>query len=170
MKYLEMEPNTGRGSMRYIEVPIGVVKQEGLLLVEGQAINVAELQNKKNTKAQIYSPAALLQRKIEILAVKFEEKDDLEQEKERVQQLKVTDEEGTGEENTSGGFQKSGGSLDGGSRIKMQVPVDGALEEGVNDLNVDTEEVVEDSPNEETSADEIEENIQKMEEKMRREE
>lgn len=169
MKYLEMEPNTGRGSMRYIEVPIGVVKQEGLLLVEGQAINVEELQNKQNTKAQIYSPAALLQRKIEILAVKFDEKENLEKERERVKQLKVTEEEQneSGTENSSGGFQKPGASLDGGSQIKMQVPVEGALEEGVQDLNVETEEV---QKNDDTSTDEIEENIEKMQEKMEREE
>lgn len=128
MKHLDIEPNTGKGSLRYIEVPIGEIKLEGLLMVDGVPINLDELKDEYNKAAQVYSPAAMLQRKIEILAVKFEEKEELEKDREKSLENKKTeeDENQNFETENSGGFMKS--SPDEPSNIKMEINVDDSMQ------------------------------------------
>lgn len=79
-QYIDNEPETGVGSLRYLQVPIGETVAENTFMKDGEVINADDLESKKNLKKSVYSPAAALQRKIEILAVEIEEKAKLQEE------------------------------------------------------------------------------------------
>ncbi|MBK8805386.1 MAG: PD40 domain-containing protein [Bacteroidales bacterium] len=74
-KYLLNEPKGGKGSLRYNQYPMGVSIAEGAFVKNGVIINQQELE--KNKDKGVYDPAAALQRKIEILAVNFDEAEEL---------------------------------------------------------------------------------------------
>lgn len=78
--YLMNEPKSGKGSLKYNQVPIGETVPENLFTVNGQAINLEELESRKNLQRSVYSPAATLQRKIEILAIEIEKEKEQEEE------------------------------------------------------------------------------------------
>jgi hypothetical protein len=79
-EFLGNEPKSGKGSLKYNQVPIGETVPENLFTVNGKATNMDELESKKNIKRSVYSPAAALQRKIEILAIEIEKEHQQEEE------------------------------------------------------------------------------------------
>jgi len=87
--FVNNEPKSGKGSLKYNQVPIGETVPENLFKVNGEAVNLDELESRKNIKKSIYSPAACLQRKIEILAIEIEkEKQQDEEIQEEIQSTK----------------------------------------------------------------------------------
>ena len=78
--YLSNQPKTKKGSLKYNQVPIGETIAENLFTVNKQAINLDELENRENKQKSVYSPAAALQRKIEILAIEIDKEKDQEEE------------------------------------------------------------------------------------------
>ena len=71
-QYLKNEPKTKKGSLKYNQVPIGETVAENTFKINGQTSNLDELESRKNLQKSVYSPAAALQRKIEILAIEIE--------------------------------------------------------------------------------------------------
>jgi tetratricopeptide (TPR) repeat protein len=78
LKYLDNEPKSGKGSLRFNEVPIGKVMLDNTLMKDGSIVNMKELEDVHDKRKSVYSPGAILMRKIEILAVNFDEQDELE--------------------------------------------------------------------------------------------
>jgi len=87
-QYLKNAPKTKKGSIKYNQVPIGETIPENLMTVNGQATNMDELESRKNVKKSVYSPAAALQRKIEILAIEIDK--EKQQQEEIDQEVKTT--------------------------------------------------------------------------------
>jgi len=91
-KYLNNPPKSRLGSIKYNQVPIGETVAEGLFVVNGKESNLDELEDVANKKRSVYSPAAALQRKIEILAIEIEKEktqDEQIQEELRTRKKKV---------------------------------------------------------------------------------
>jgi len=76
--YLNNEPKSGKGSLRFNEVPIGEVMLENTMTKDGKVINMEELEDVYDKRKSVYSPGAIMMRKIEILAVKFDEQEELD--------------------------------------------------------------------------------------------
>lgn len=107
-QYLKNTPKTKQGSLKYKQVPIGETKLEGLFTVEGEAINQKDLEDMANRKKSVYSPAAALQRKIEILAVEVEKEKEMEDKiRQEIARSKKTsdDEDLDAEPESNGGLQ-----------------------------------------------------------------
>lgn len=79
-QYLNNEPKSGKGSLKYIYEPIGVVKAENTFYTSSGA-QVSALSDRRQKWMSVYSPAAAYQRKIEIIAV------DIEYEKELFEEI-----------------------------------------------------------------------------------
>ena len=78
--FLKNAPKTKKGSLKYNQVPIGETVAENLFKVNGQASNLDELESRSNLQKSVYSPAAALQRKIEILAIEIDKEKAQEEE------------------------------------------------------------------------------------------
>lgn len=75
-KYTQNEPNTGKGSLKFIQEPIGALLDEAIMPNASDSERAALSDRTKQWKS-VYSPTASLQRKIEIVAVSFEEEENL---------------------------------------------------------------------------------------------
>ena len=113
-QYLKNEPKSGKGSLKYIYEPIGVVKAENTFYTSSGA-QVSAISDRRQKWMSVYSPAAAYQRKIEIIAVDIEYENELFEEisREIKTQKKMVDEvDGTslykeGEESEQGQDQES---------------------------------------------------------------
>lgn len=76
IKYTKNEPNTGKGSLKFIQEPIGSLTDEAILPHASEQDRAA-LSDRAQRWKSVYSPTASYQRKIEIVAVSFEEKENL---------------------------------------------------------------------------------------------
>ncbi len=92
-QYLHNEPKSGKGSLKYMYEPIGVVKTENTFFTSTGA-QVSALSDRKQKWMSVYSPAAAYQRKIEIIAIDIEYEDELFEEikREVSTQKKMVDE------------------------------------------------------------------------------
>lgn len=92
-KYLKNEPKSGKGSLKYIYEPIGVVKMENTFYTSSGA-QVSAISDRRQKWMSVYSPAAAYQRKIEIIAVDIEYENELFEEikREISTQKKMVDE------------------------------------------------------------------------------
>ncbi|MBP5372373.1 MAG: PD40 domain-containing protein [Bacteroidales bacterium] len=96
-QFLHNEPKSGKGSLKYIYEPIGVVKAENTFYTSSGE-QVSAISDRRQKWMSVYSPAAAYQRKIEIIAVDIEYEDELFEEikHEITTQKKMVDEvEGT---------------------------------------------------------------------------
>lgn len=75
-QYLQNEPKSGKGSLKYIYEPIGVVKAENTFYTSTGA-QVSAISDRRQKWMSVYSPAAAYQRKIEIIAVDIEYENEL---------------------------------------------------------------------------------------------
>lgn len=75
-QYLHNEPKSGKGSLKYIYEPIGVVKAENTFYTSTGA-QVSAISDRRQKWMSVYSPAAAYQRKIEIIAVDIEYENEL---------------------------------------------------------------------------------------------
>jgi len=103
-QYLQNEPKTKKGSLKYNQVAIGETVAENLFTVNGQASNLDELESRNNKAKSVYSPAAALQRKIEILAIEIDKEKEQEEEIKReieTTKKKVDEEVTEPEDNTT---------------------------------------------------------------------
>ncbi|MDR1761604.1 MAG: hypothetical protein LBR55_04070 [Bacteroidales bacterium] len=76
VKYTQNEPNTGKGSLKFIQEPIGALLDEAIMPNATEQERAA-LSDRSQQWQSVYSPIASRQRKIEIVAVAIEEKDNL---------------------------------------------------------------------------------------------
>jgi hypothetical protein len=76
VKYTQNEPNTGKGSLTFLEKPIGSLTDEAILPYASEADRAA-LNDRTQRWKSVYSPVASSQRKIEIVAVDIAEKENL---------------------------------------------------------------------------------------------
>ena len=92
-QYLKNEPKSGKGSLKYIYEPIGVVKAENTFYTSSGA-QVSAISDRRQKWMSVYSPAAAYQRKIEIIAVDIEYENELFEEisREIKTQKKMVDE------------------------------------------------------------------------------
>lgn len=92
-QYLHNEPKSGKGSLKYIYEPIGVVKAENTFYTSSGA-QVSAISDRRQKWMSVYSPAAAYQRKIEIIAVDIEYENELFEEisREIKTQKKMVDE------------------------------------------------------------------------------
>ncbi|MCR4800685.1 MAG: hypothetical protein K5860_09275 [Bacteroidales bacterium] len=117
-QYLHNEPKSGKGSLKYIYEPIGVVKAENTFYTSSGA-QVSAISDRRQKWMSVYSPAAAYQRKIEIIAVDIEYENELFEEinREIKTQKKMVDEvDGTslykeGEEPTENDEELNGGGF-----------------------------------------------------------
>ncbi|MBO7054746.1 MAG: PD40 domain-containing protein [Bacteroidales bacterium] len=145
-QYLKNEPKSGKGSLKYIYEPIGVVKAENTFYTSSGA-QVSAISDRRQKWMSVYSPAAAYQRKIEIIAVDIEYENELFEEisREIKTQKKMVDEvDGTslykeGEEpehdddNESDGFSvKPAKNTDDENTVKMK-PSSSIIFEEVDD-------------------------------------
>ncbi len=108
LKYLDNEPKSGKGSLRFNEVAIGKVMLENTMTKGGQVVNMKELEDYYDKRKSVYSPGAIMMRKIEILAVNFDEQEQLDMEiKKEIETTKWKDSAPATEtnENSGGGFE-----------------------------------------------------------------
>lgn len=70
------EPKSGKGSLKYIYEPIGVVKAENTFYTSSGE-QVSAISDRRQKWMSVYSPAAAYQRKIEIIAVDIEYEQEL---------------------------------------------------------------------------------------------
>ena len=75
-RYTKNEPNTGKGSLRFIQEPIGALTDEAILPNASEQDRMA-LSDRAQRWKSVYSPTASRQRKTEIVAVAFEERESL---------------------------------------------------------------------------------------------
>ncbi len=75
-QFLHNEPKSGKGSLKYIYEPIGVVKAENTFYTSSGA-QVSAISDRRQKWMSVYSPAAAYQRKIEIIAVDIEYEEEL---------------------------------------------------------------------------------------------
>ncbi|MBR5433668.1 MAG: PD40 domain-containing protein [Bacteroidales bacterium] len=75
-QFLHNEPKSGKGSLKYIYEPIGVVKAENTFYTSSGE-QVSAISDRRQKWMSVYSPAAAYQRKIEIIAVDIEYEDEL---------------------------------------------------------------------------------------------
>ncbi|MCL2329439.1 MAG: hypothetical protein FWC39_13120 [Bacteroidetes bacterium] len=75
-KYTKNEPNTGKGSLKFIQEPIGALTDEAILPY-ASAQDREALSDRAQRWKSVYSPTASRQRKTEIVAVAFDEKESL---------------------------------------------------------------------------------------------
>lgn len=75
-QFLHNEPKSGKGSLKYIYEPIGVVKAENTFYTSSGG-QVSALSDRRQKWMSVYSPAAAYQRKIEIIAVDIEYEEEL---------------------------------------------------------------------------------------------
>ena len=91
--YLKNEPKTKKGSLKYRQVAIGETVAENTFKINGQTSNQDDLESRKNLAKSVYSPAAALQRKIEILAIEIDKEKAQEEEiKREIETTKKVDE------------------------------------------------------------------------------
>lgn len=92
-QYLHNQPKSGKGSLKYVYEPIGVVKMENTFYTSTGS-QVSALSDRRQKWMSVYSPAAAYQRKIEIIAVDIEYEDQLFEEikREITTQKKMVDE------------------------------------------------------------------------------
>lgn len=92
-QFMHNEPKSGKGSLKYIYEPIGVVKAENTFYTSSGA-QVSAISDRRQKWMSVYSPAAAYQRKIEIIAVDIEYEDELFEEikQEITMQKKMVDE------------------------------------------------------------------------------
>lgn len=76
VKYTQNEPNTGKGSLKFIQEPIGSLTDEAIMPNATEQERSA-LSDRAQQWKSVYSPTASYQRKIEIVAVSFEEEENL---------------------------------------------------------------------------------------------
>ncbi len=108
MKYLDNEPKSGKGSLRFNEVAIGKVMLENTFTKGGQVVNMKELEDYYDKRKSVYSPGAIMMRKIEILAVNFDEQEELDLEIKKEIETTKWDDSAPAEEtdkDAGGGFQ-----------------------------------------------------------------
>lgn len=108
LKYLENEPKSGKGSLRFNEVAIGKVMLENTFTRDGQVINMKELEDYYDKRKSVYSPGAIMMRKIEILAVNFDDQEELDLEiKKEIENTKWDDSQPNTEsqDGSGGGFE-----------------------------------------------------------------
>ncbi|MDR0941263.1 MAG: hypothetical protein LBM68_03450 [Bacteroidales bacterium] len=75
-KFTQNEPNTGKGSVKFIQEPIGSLTDEAIMPNASEQERLA-LSDRGQRWKSVYSPTASYQRKIEIVAVSFEEEENL---------------------------------------------------------------------------------------------
>lgn len=93
-QYLKNEPKTKKGSLKYRQVAIGETVAENTFKINGQTSNQDDLESRKNISKSVYSPAAALQRKIEILAIEIDKEKAQEEEiKREIETTKKVDDE-----------------------------------------------------------------------------
>ncbi|MCQ2958565.1 MAG: hypothetical protein MJ198_00045 [Bacteroidales bacterium] len=92
-QFMHNEPKSGKGSLKYIYEPIGVVKAENTFYTSSGA-QVSAISDRRQKWMSVYSPAAAYQRKIEIIAVDIEYEQELfdEIKQEITTQKKMVDE------------------------------------------------------------------------------
>lgn len=150
-QYVGNEPETGQGSLRYMQVALGETVAENTFMKKGgEVLNADDLESRKNIKKSIYSPAAALQRKIEILAVEIEEKAKLEEELQS--EIENTKKEISEEEAIKYGLK------DTTTHVKVDSIIIDTLT--VDSLNTDNTEVDTEDLNIESTDDIIEEEVQ----------
>jgi len=100
--YLKNQPKTKKGSLKYNQVPIGETVAENTLKINGQTSNQDDLESRSNLAKSVYSPAAALQRKIEILAIEIDKEKEQEEEiKREIETTKKTSDEPAEEKDDS---------------------------------------------------------------------
>lgn len=117
MKFLDKEKGTGKGSLELIEVALGVVEEDNTFKVNGESVNLKTI-GKIGKREKVYGPSAILQRKIEILAVKTtESEEELERQRLEIEEEKkrmVFDkEEGEDDDEGAETTEEDGEALDG---------------------------------------------------------
>jgi len=99
-KFLDNESGTGEGSLKLIEVALGIVRADNTFMVNGEQVDIKKI-GPIGVREKVYGPSAILQRKIEILAVKTDNEEQLEEMKRNIEESKklmIKDEDEDGDE------------------------------------------------------------------------